>query len=722
MKPETRPAVALVIDDDEMTRTLVRETLEADGLQVDEAASGAEGLAAFERRTPDIVLLDVVMPGSLDGFQCCVRLRATPRGARMPIAILTSMDDDASIERAYEAGATDFIPKPLPWKVLGHRVRYLLRASRSLEALARNEASLAHAQSLAGVGNWEWRPGEAGDPGTTFWSNEIYRILGLRPGSVTPSLEAALARVPEDERPQLGATFRAMLKGRAELHNIEHRIMRPDGSERVVLSHAEALHDEHGRALLVRGTAQDVTERRQIEGKMRALAYFDSLTGLPNRAQFKELLARAVKRSARGEERMAVMFLDLDRFKQINDSLGHSAGDELLKEVAARLSSCVRGTDDVGRGADGHADGHATARLGGDEFTVLLDRLRSPEDAARVAARIVQAMARPFAVAGNELFVSASVGIAVYPADGTDVDTLLKNADVAMYYAKDSGRNNYKFYSSELNARALERLNLERDLHRALERKELLLHYQPQVDAASGRVTGVEALLRWKHPARGLVPPGQFIPIAEQTGLIAPIGDWVLGEACRQAREWSAQGIDLEMWVNVSGLQFRDGKLAASIRGALEATGLEPGRLVIEATETIMLENREATLGILRDLRALGIRIALDDFGTGYSSLAYLKRFPLDTLKIDGSFVRDLGTDAEDRAIVEAIIAMAQALKLNVLAEGVETSDQAALLQRMGCQRMQGYYFARPAPAGDLGGLVRPAVETLAARRAKRAG
>ena len=690
----TRPPVALIVDDDEMTRMLVRETLEADGLHVQEAATGAEGLEAYDRWHPDIVLLDVVMPG-MNGFECCRRIRDDADGGRVPIVILTGMDDDASIERAYELGATDFMPKPMPWKVLGHRVRYLLRASRSLEALARSEASLAHAQSLARVGNWEWRPG--GSP--TFWSDEVYRILGLEPGSVVPGLPAALERVPPEDREQVEAAFRAMLK-EGERGHFEHRIVRPDGGERTVLSSAEAVRDASGRAILVRGTAQDITERKQIEGRIRQLAYFDSLTGLPNRLQFKEQVARALRHAGRDSGRIAVMFLDLDRFKQINDSLGHTAGDELLKAVAARLGGCLRGGDEVGRA------GNATARLGGDEFTVLLTALNGAEDAARVAERIVQELARPFAIYGHELFISASIGIAVYPDDGSDVDTLLKNADVALYYAKDLGRNRYQFYSNDLNARALERLELERDLHRALERRELLLHYQPQIDTTTGRVTGVEALLRWNHPGRGMVPPAHFISVAEQTGLIVPIGEWVLVEACRQTRAWSEQGVGgLEVWVNVSGAQFRDRRLVDAVRKALDSSGIEPARLVIEATETIMLDDREATLAAVHELKEMGIGVAIDDFGTGYSSLAYLKRFPLDTLKIDGSFVRDIGDDPDDQAIVSAIIAMARSLGLQVLAEGVETCAQARRLLDMGCQRMQGYHFSRPVPADAIAGL-----------------
>ncbi len=698
-EPNKPAALALVVDDDELMRLLVREALEPEGLRVEEAADGRAALEAFARVKPDIVLLDVNMP-VMDGFECCGKLRAAPGGERVPVLILTGQDDDGSIERAYEAGATDFMPKPLNWKILAHRVRYLLRASHVVEDLTRSEASLAFAQSLARVGNWEWRP----DTGAVYWSDEVYRILGLDPGRDTASLQTALERVPENEREQVAAAFGALLK-QGEVRNLEHRIARPDGSERIVLTNAEAVLDGAGRAVLVRGTAQDVTERKQIETQIRTLAYYDSLTGLPNRLQFKEYLGRAIRRAEREHAQLAVMFLDLDRFKQINDSLGHPVGDQLLKAVAGRLNSCLRGGDEVGRNSE---DGVSMARLGGDEFTVLLTGLAHAEDAAKVAQRVVAELARSYSIGGHELFVTASLGIATYPADGRDVDTLLKNADAAMYNAKDLGRNNYKFYSRELNERALERLALERDLHRALERGELFLHYQPQVDVASGSVAGVEALLRWNHLQRGPVPPAAFIPLAEQTGLIVPIGEWVLGEACRQATAWSAAGAGaLKMWVNVSGIQFRDRRLVGAVKTALARSGLDPRQLVIEVTESIMMEDREATLAILRELKALGIGVAIDDFGTGYSSLAYLKRFPLDTLKIDGSFVRDLDAAAErDGAIVSAIIAMGESLGLGVLAEGVETREQASRLLQLGCSQMQGFLFSRAVAAEEIPALV----------------
>ena len=699
-EPNKPAALALVVDDDELMRLLVREALESEGLRVEEAADGRAALEVFARAKPDIVLLDVNMP-VMDGFECCGKLRAAPGGERVPVLILTGQDDDGSIERAYEAGATDFMPKPLHWKILAHRVRYLLRTSRSIEDLARSEASLAVAQELAHVGSWERRP----ETGELYWSGEIYRILGLDPKRDQPSFEKFLQRIPEEERAWLISAY-AELQEKGGKYELEHHVVSPDGSLRAIYQRAEVFKDEHGRTVLIHGTLQDVTERKQIETRIRTLAYFDNLTGLPNRLQFKEHLGRAIRRAEREHSQLAVMFLDLDRFKQINDSLGHQVGDQLLKAVAVRINSCLRGGDEVGRNSD---DGVSMARLGGDEFTVLLTGLAHAEDAAKVAQRVVAELARTYSIEGHELFVTASLGIATYPADGRDVDTLLKNADAAMYNAKDLGRNNYKFYSRELNERAVERLALERDLHRALERGELFLHYQPQVDVASGSVAGGEALLRWSHPQRGLVPPAAFIPLAEQTGLILPIGEWVLGQACRQATAWSAAGAGaLKMWVNVSGIQFRDRRLVGAVKTALARSGLDPKRLVIEVTESIMMEDREATLAILRELKALGIGVAVDDFGTGYSSLAYLKRFPLDTLKIDGSFVRDLDAAAErDGAIVSAIIAMGESLGLGVLAEGVETRQQAARLHEMGCNVMQGFLFSRPVPAEEVPALVK---------------
>jgi diguanylate cyclase (GGDEF)-like protein len=574
----------------------------------------------------------------------------------------------------------------------------------SLEKLTRSEASLAHAQELARVGNWEWSTGI----GPVYWSPEVYRILGVDPAIEAPTMETFMARVPLDERRKVEIAFHGFLKQGGK-HNLEHRIVLPDGTEKVVYQQADAVLAE-GRTVAVRGTLQDITERKQTERKMRALAYYDSLTGLPNRTLFKEQLARALRRAERQESRLAVMFLDLDRFKQINDSLGHSVGDQLLNEVGKRLGACLRAGDNVGR--DTRDD--AMARLGGDEFTVLLTALEEPEDAGNAAHRIVEALARPFSIDGQELFVSASLGIAVYPTDGTDVEALLKSADVAMYSAKEQGRNNYQFYSSELNARALERLDMERDLHRALERNELHLEYQPLVDAPTSRVVGVEALLRWRHPRRGLVPPELFIPLAEHAGLIVSIGNWVLEEACRQGAAWRQSGLQLDMSVNVSGLQFREGGLLASVAHALLATGFDAKRLVLEATETIMLEDQDVTLAILHRLNELGVRVAIDDFGTGYSSLSYLKRFPLDTLKIDASFVRDLDAGNGDHAIVSAIIAMAKSLGLRTLAEGVETLQQAELLVALGCRRMQGFLYSEALAPAEIPGLVRSLAAAVA--------
>ena len=445
-----------------------------------------------------------------------------------------------------------------------------------------------------------------------------------------------------------------------------------------------------------------VESQAELKQQIRTLAYFDGLTGLPNRVRFHSDLERLLRQAERDGNILAVVFLDLDGFKNINDTLGHAIGDKLLKAVAERLSVSIRGSDTIARGADDAS----MARFGGDEFTLVLTGLARPEDATPAAQRFIALLGEPFTVDDHELFVSASLGIATYPADGRDAETLLRSADAAMYHAKDSGRNNYQFYSEELNRAAVERMDLERDLRVAVERGELQLHYQPLIDVSTHSMYGVEALLRWRSARRGLVPPSVFIPVAEQSGLIGRIGEWVLREACRQTRAWQQAGVgSFVVSVNVSGMQFKDRGFVTTVQSALSSSGLDPRLLVIEATETIVLENRESTLEMLRALRQLGVSVALDDFGTGYSSLAYLKRFPLDTLKIDRSFVSEVDAHADDVAIVRAIVALATTLGFDVVAEGVETKAQADRLLALGCTRMQGYLFSRPVPADEIAGL-----------------
>ncbi len=435
---------------------------------------------------------------------------------------------------------------------------------------------------------------------------------------------------------------------------------------------------------------EDITERKASEARIEQLAYFDPLTALPNRTLLADRLSQFLEQGRRDQRQVAVLVLDLDRFKGINETLGHSLGDRFLKTVADRLTGSVRRSDTV-------------ARLGGDEFAIVLNALIQGEVVSRIAQKILTNLSAPFHLDGEEIFGTASIGIALFPQDGEEAGTLLKNAETALHAAKERGRDNYQFFSREMNKRAVERLVLETKLRRALEREELFLHYQPQVDALSGRIIGAEALLRWQQPDIGMVSPGRFIPLAEETGLIGPIGAWVLQEACSRNRQWQNQGLPpVRMAVNISGRQFARPNLAREVAEVLERTGLSPEYLELELTESILMENAENARQTLCALKELGVQLAIDDFGTGYSSLNYLKHFPIDRIKIDQSFVRDISADPDDAAIVEAVIAIARSLGKEVIAEGVETREQMDFLHARRCTEMQGYYFARPLPESDL--------------------
>src|ERR1051325_506957 len=456
--------------------------------------------------------------------------------------------------------------------------------------------------------------------------------------------------------------------------------------------------DGGGIVIVVR----DISERTYAEEQIKHLAYHDALTGLPNRLLFKDRLTVALSHAQRDGSRLAVLFLDLDRFKVINDSLGHNIGDQLLQAVAARVQSCVRESDTV-------------ARLGGDEFTLLLPNLNRSEDAAPVAQKLLEAVRYPFHIEGREFFITTSIGVSLYPEDGLDAETLIKNADTAMYQAKEQGRDNYQLFNAFINARALQRIALEHGLRRALVNDELAVHYQPIFDFRSGRITGMEALLRWNHPEMGSIPPGMFIPLAEANGVMVPIGMWAMRAACMQARQWHLAGFkNLSLAVNLSVCQLQQPDLVQRVREILEETQIQARMLELEITESSAMQSPETSVRTLYELKKLGVRISLDDFGTGHSSLSYLKRFPIDTLKIDQSFVRDITTDPDTASIVSAIIAMARSLRLKVIAEGVEFSEQANFLRRYNCDQMQGYLIKPPVPAQEFLDLMTTIEETRA--------
>ena len=581
-------AKILVSDDDQNVRLLTRQCLEAEGMIVVEAADGLETLDVFVRERPDLVFLDVEMPG-MTGLEVCERIRQLPQGETIPIMIVTGSDDRQSIDAGFKAGATQYKTKPVNWSLLGRDVQYMLRASNAFNALKRQE------------------------------------------------------------------------------------------------------------------------------DRLRYLAYYDPLTSLPNRRSFNEQLTRILKRSQRRNSNAALLFIDLDHFKRINDSIGHGRGDRLLVEIAKRLTLELREDDAINYFSDRSAeddddDGAVSteiARLGGDEFTVVLSDVENTMHVERVAKRILNALSEPIALQSHNPVVTPSIGIAIFPHDGKDPDTLVRNADTAMYVAKAEGRACYRFYDEEMNSRAVEQLKMEEELRNALRNHELELRYQPQVDTRTGEVVSMEALVRWKHPQRGMVSPLEFIPVAERTGQIIELGEWVMGEVARHCLYWDSLGIKpFRICVNISPLQFNQADLPEWIENFLRRSKLTPDRLELELTESAIMTDAKTNIAKLRALKALGLQLAVDDFGTGYSSLSYLKRFPIDTLKIDQSFVADLHSP-DGAAIVDAIIVLAKTLNLRVIAEGIEDEYQLSYLVAKECDLLQGFYFARPIYPEDVPDMLR---------------
>ena len=544
--------------------------------------------------------------------------------------------------------------------------------------LRRSDERMRMAVEAARIGFWEW------DIITDeqVWSGICKELLGLRSES-TANFQVLMNSVHPDDRKMVGNGINAAIEGKRE-YGLEFRVIWPDGSVHWQASKGRAFYDETGRATRMAGIAMDITDRKVAEEQIQYLAYYDALTGLPNRTLLQDRLAKALAGARRHKCKLAILFLDLDKFKDINDSLGHSVGDLLLQAVAERLKTWAREQDTV-------------ARLGGDEFLLMFTHVEEVPDAAVAAERLMDAIAAEFVVQGHTLNVRCSVGISIFPEHGADAETLIKNADAAMYSAKDNGRNNFRFFTADMNAQVVERLTLESSLRLALDRKQLFLVYQPQMDIDSGRITGLEALLRWQHPELGLVPPDKFIRIAENSGLILPIGEWVLRTACSQARTWQDEGLPaLTVAVNVSAIQVRQEGFCELIQRVLHETKLAPRYLELELTESLLLANADLMLSIVQKLTALGVTLAIDDFGTGYSSFSYLRQFRVSKLKIDRVFVRDVAVNPDDAAITTAIISMAKSLRLKVIAEGVEDEAQLSFLRAHQCDEIQGYYFSRP--------------------------
>jgi len=571
------------------------------------------------------------------------------------------------------------------------------RVHERTAALQRSEGRLQSLLSLSA--DWIWEQDE--QLRFTYVSEGIVAATGTTPQALLGRVR--LSDSSFDAAPEAVATYQACIEARRAFRDFTFRRTRPDGSTRYICTSGEPVFDEGGSFRGYRGVSRDVTQAMLAEQKVHELARYDSLTGLPNRNMFLGELDRSIARAVRQGGEFAIFFIDLDRFKTINDTLGHDAGDELLRTMAQRLRQALRKNDLV-------------ARLGGDEFVVLLEGASTGADLAALANKLLQVIAEPITIQGLAFLVTGSIGIGCWPVDGEDAATLLKHADAAMYLAKEKGKNKLQFYTAELADMAARQFELESALRLGLVRDELVLHFQPKVSVADGTILGLEALVRWHHPARGLVPPDEFVPLAEERGLIVPLGRWVLQATCRQIRDWRSAGLHSPpVAVNLSARQFADDDLVDHIETAMARYGVTPADIEVELTESALMADPERAKEVLGRLHQLGIRISIDDFGTGYSSLSYLKRFPAETVKIDRSFISGLPLDGDDTAITQAVIAMAHSLGMAVVAEGVETSEQLALLRRLGCDEAQGYLLGRPVAAADMAARLLPAAPQAAA-------
>lgn len=680
----------LIVDDNEANRDMLSRRLERRGYTTTMVENGQQALQAVQSKEFDVILLDVMMP-DMNGLEVLKILRLTYDPDALPVIMVTAKDESSDIVTALEYGANDYITKPIDFAVACARIRNQVRHKQARIALQESEERYALAVRGANDGLWDWNL----DTNEVYFSPRWKTMLGCSEDEVEHTMEAWFNRVHPQDRDPLEAAIIAHLHRQTPHFECEHRISHKDGTYRWVLCRGVAIHNAEGKALRMAGSQTDITERKIA----------DALTGLPNRLLFMDRLERAITRAKRRPQYLfAVLLLDLDRFKMINEGLGHGLGDELLIAIAHRLENYLRSCSIVTR----FGETPTLARFGGDEFVVLLDDIHDINDATRVAERLQEQLTAPFLLNEHEVFISASLGIALSTTGYDHSGDLLRDADTAMYRAKARGKARHEIFDTDMHARAVARLQVETALRWAVEREEFLVFYQPVIHLPTGCIRSFEALLRWHHPHRGIVSPTEFIPIAEENGLIIPMGWWILREACRQMHLWQQQFPEYEhlsISVNLSGKQFAQPDLVKRIARTLQETGLLASSLKLEVTESVLIDNATAA-DMLRQLRDMGIQLSMDDFGTGYSSLSYLYRFPMQFLKIDQAFIARMGTGRGTEEMVRTIITMGHDLGMQVIAEGVETAEHLATLRALGCEYAQGFLFSHPAEAHTMAALL----------------
>lgn len=699
----------LVADDDDAIRFLACDTLIDAGFKVLEARNGTEALSMFHQHQPNMVLLDLIMP-EIDGFKVCRRIRSLSGGHELvPIMIMTGLNDEESINQAFEMGATDFITKPLNHLILAQRTRYMLRTHRILQTVEQREKRLENAERIAKLGSWEWDTRNR----TLNVSREYNRILGY-PEDFPTQVKDITRLLPAEERKRLRSNYEASVNRRIHKMVTEVTVTSVDGIHKRVRQESEFIY-RPDKSYMVSGTLQDITEETAVKEQVLKLAYYDSLTLLPNRMFFKTHLDYALKEAKLKGGLLGVILLDLDLFTRVNNSMGTDAGDNILMQVSHRLHEAL-GSDYATTLIHAAIDPNAApepphdvlARQEGDQFVILKYQFGRLDDLVVLLQKIRKRLTTPFHYKGMDVVVTVSVGVALHPVNGNTSENLLRNADAAMRYAKQLGRNQFQFYTKDIDSRSRERMALENDLRLAINHGQFELHYQPKVNLRQREVRSVEALIRWRHPEKGMISPALFIPMAEELGLINELGTWLLNEACRQTKAWNAEGIaPLRTAINISAVQLRTSNLVEKVRIALDKHRLLPSQLEIEITEGVLMEDSVAMIKTIEGLRSLGVKVALDDFGTGYSSLSYLTRFPFTALKIDRSFIKDCVKHGQSAAIVHTIIQLCKNLNLEVVAEGVEVEEELKFLYDHRCDLIQGFLFSAALDATALLNYVR---------------